>query len=897
MNTVYPSNVARGYRRKRFYPTPIRILTHLSSTTAHEPGTLSVLTQEGIAAATHSGRTTATKWLARLEANGLLAGDRAHVPGHRVRKTVYRLTHEGWVEARKLRERFQSDIVEVLAPDLAPTPIRVAEIPEIFPAYVNLTATVSLIRRGRLDFTKLHGIGSGAVAPVLWGDTVRRMGRVFGRTDESRALDVWCASPSPLLVVTGLPGIGKSSLVASWLVRQRPRPYLYWFELHDGTTRAMFLRDLAAFFARLGRRGLTNLLGERGVEDPAVTERILAHDLRDLSLLFVLDNFQAATSDLARFVTGAILRLSQEVGAKLLLISRTVPSLVQRRRGPGGPRVDVLRLGGLDPGASVALLRSKGFAGDDAALQRAADSAKGHPILLSFAAQTGAAVSGAIARYLDDEIWRTLTRDERTILEAASLFRGLVPLDSLHCFSRGWQAAIHGLQAKNLLAPTLSGGVVVHDTIREYIGGRLPEARRRSFHSLASSYFLDSSDGRDQLEGMYHLIESGDAKALGQYLVAHGTVLLDSVPATELLRLLQSISAMPLESLPACLLPEIKGDALRALGDLQPALLEYRHAFQRAGSEGRPERIPRLLRRMASIERCRDELPKALGHLIEAQAWLERHPDRAERGEVLRELALVEKTRGDLVQASSYMNESVDLATEASEPGALARSLAALGTIEERRGNAERALEIKLEALRIAERGGNLTETARASISIGVSLHNLGRLEETLRYYDRAAQIARVVGNVRLQGIAVMNRSSALVELGMYQDAVPIVEEAKRLVMMLQERSTIALLDMGIGQLEMGLGHWNRAVRLWERALKDLKQVDDPFTYAQCLAYTARLYLDHGDLDASRKMLEEAGGIARELGGAMLIKTVEDVRRRLVDSQGVGESPSPRAGT
>src|SRR5207244_2333957 len=125
------------------------ILAHLSATASHEPTSLSGLTQEGIAAATHSGRTTATKWLAWMESSGLVVGERAHVPGHRVRKTVYRLSHEGWVQAMKLRSRLTSDIVEVLAPGLDPTPMRVAEIPEIFPAYVNMTAAVSLVRRGR----------------------------------------------------------------------------------------------------------------------------------------------------------------------------------------------------------------------------------------------------------------------------------------------------------------------------------------------------------------------------------------------------------------------------------------------------------------------------------------------------------------------------------------------------------------------------------------------------------------------------------------------------------------------------------------------------------------------------------------------------------------------------
>lgn len=887
--------MARGYRRKRFYSTPVRILTHLSSGASHEPASLSTLTQEGIAVATHSGRTTATKWLARLEFSGLVMGERAHVPGHRVRKTVYRLTHEGWVEATKLRARFQTDVVEVLAPDLDPTLMRVAEIPEIFPAYVNLVAAVSLVRGGRLDFTKLHGIGSGNVAPILWGDTVRRLGRVFGRSDESRDLDAWCESSSTLLVVTGLAGIGKSTLVASWLVRQRPRPYIYWFEIHDGTTRALFLRDLAAFLTRLGRRGLKSLLDEGRVEDPQVTERVLRHDLRDIPILFVLDNFQKATPELVRFASGPILRLAGETPAKVLLISRTVPAFLSRRKAPRGSRNEVLRVAGLDSASSVALLRSKGFAGDEIALGRAAESAKGHPILLSFAAQTGSAVGGEVTRYLEEEIWRTLTKDERTILEAASLFRGLVPLDSLHCFSKNWQVAIYGLQTKNLLAPTVSAGVVVHDAVREFVRNRLAAGRRRQFHALAAGYYLDGSEMRDRLEGLAHLVASEDTKSFGAYLTRDAATLLDSVPASEILRILRAVEGAGLEPVAACVLPELLGDALRASGDLQPAILQYRHAVQRSESHSRPERISRLLRKIASIERCRDENAKALGHLIEARGRLEGHPDPAERGEILRELALVEQSQGDFSQASAHMNESVDLATDASEPGALSRSLTALGSIEARRGNPDRALEFKVEGLRVAERGGNLTETARASIAVGVSLHELERHEEALKNYDRALQIARLVGNIRLQGYALMNRSAAMMDLGLYQDAGPILEEAKRFVQIVEERSTLAMLQITDGQREMGLGRWNRAVRLWERGLHELR-AGDPSDYARSLTYVGRFYLERGDVEQATRLLAEAREIAGKLGGATLIGTIEGLMKR-VETQTIRPSTPYRSET
>src|SRR6266498_3170123 len=871
--------VARGYRRKRFYSTPNRILTHLSATVAHEPVTLSVLTQEGIAASTHSGRTTATKWLARLEASGLVAGERAHVPGHRVRKTVYRLSHEGWVEAMKVRARLKTDIVEVVAPALDPTPMRVSDIPEIFPSYVNLTAAVSLIRRGRLDFTKLQGIGSGAVAPILWGDTLRRLGRVFGRSDESRALDSWAASPSAVLVVTGIAGIGKSALVASWLVRQRPRPYIYWFEIHDGTTRPAFLRDLAAFLARLGRRGLTNLLREGRAHAQPVTVRVLNHDLKDLPILLVLDNFQRANPDLARFLRGPILELCQSGPTKVVMISRTVPPNLARRKAPKRPRIEVLRIGGVGLDAARSVLRAEGFAGDEVALQRVANTARGHPILLSFAAQTGSMVSGEMTRYLEREIWRTLTKDERTLLEAASLFRGLVPLDAMHCFTPEWQMAVHSLQAKNLLAPTISGGVVVHDSIREYIRDRLPEPRRRSFHSLASSYFLDASEMHDRLEGLFHLVEAGDLKGFGEYLVSRGAGLPDSVPASELLSVLRKVDPDRLEPAPMCVQPEVVGDALRALGDLHPALLEYRHAVQRCEAVGRPERIPRLLRKIASIERCRNEPAKALGHLVEAQARLAPHPDSAERGEVLRELALLEEAHGALADAALHMNQAVDLAAEVSEPGALARSLAALGTIEAERGNRERGLEFKLESLRIAERGGNLTETARACISVGVSLHDLGRHEESLKYYDRALQLARLVGDIRLQAYAMMDRAAAMTDLELYPEAGTMLQEAKRLVQVLEERDTLFLIEITEGQREMGLGRWNRATRLFDRGLRGLKEFGGVTDYARALIYVGRFYLEQGERDSGLKILQEARAIVRRLGNPALAAQVEDLAK------------------
>src|SRR2546422_595222 len=311
---------------------------------------------------------------------------------------------------------------------------------------------------------------------------------------------------------------------------------------------------------------------DRGVPDPRrLVEFVL---LRPRRLGDRGDREEHARRELARFLFGPLLEVAAAGSAKIVFISRTIPAALSRGKPEKRPRVQILRVDGLDDEASKSLLLSKGFAGDEVAVGRAVQAAKGHPILLSFAAHTGSAVGGEMTRYLDREIWHTLTKTERTLLEAASLFRGLVPLDALVRFSSESQSAIQSLQSKNLIAPTMSSGVVMHDAIREYVRKRIPDSRRRAYHALAATYFLDGSGMRDRLEGLFHLVESGDAAAVGEVLVSTGATLLDSVPATDLQEVLKRIDVDAI-SPPACsVLPELRGDALRAIGHLQPALQE-----------------------------------------------------------------------------------------------------------------------------------------------------------------------------------------------------------------------------------------------------------------------------------------------------------------------------------
>jgi tetratricopeptide (TPR) repeat protein len=161
-----------------------------------------------------------------------------------------------------------------------------------------------------------------------------------------------------------------------------------------------------------------------------------------------------------------------------------------------------------------------------------------------------------------------------------------------------------------------------------------------------------------------------------------------------------------------------------------------------------------------------------------------------------------------------------------------------------------------------------------------MSLHELRRYEESLRYYDRALQIGRLVGNIRLQGYALMDRAAAMMDIGQFEEAGPVIEEAKRLISVLEEKDSLFMIDISDGQREMGLGRWTRATRLWDRGLRGLKELGGVSDYARALTYVGRFYLEKGETGPGLRFLDEARGIAKTVGLESLLSEIQALETR-----------------
>jgi len=357
-------------------------------------------------------------------------------------------------------------------------------------------------------------------------------------------------------------------------------------------------------------------------------------------------------------------------------------------------------------------------------------------------------------------------------------------------------------------------------------------------------------------------------------LDSEGAPLLDSVAAEEIASLAHSLTLDETESGTYCVFAEVLGDSLRIRGHIEPGLFQYGHARRLAEASGLPGRIPRLLRKMGFLERCRNHYSKALGYLIEAHARLLELRNPKEMVEVLRELALAEQALGDLEQASHHLNEAVDLATELADRAALSRTLLALGSLESLRGHADRGLAFDLEGLRVAEKSGNVTEIAHAHVVVGAALIGMDRAQESLSHLAEGFEAARLLGNLRLMGYATMNQTSALLHLTRYREAGPCLHRAKDYFGVLEEKDVAGFLKTYEGELEMGLGNWSRAVRAFDEGIAELRSHGSPADLALVLRDVAGFYAKHESWAQSQAFLVEAREVARRIGSPKLLAEI-----------------------
>ncbi|HJQ51554.1 MAG TPA: AAA family ATPase [Gaiellaceae bacterium] len=695
-----------------------------------------------------------------------------------------------------------------------------------------------------------------------------------------------------LLTLVGVPGIGKSRLVAELLQVVEAEPDLiawrqgrslpygesgsYWalgeiVKSHAGIldsdsleeAEAKFVETVTGLAADEGERAwlalhARPLLGlEGGAERPerdeafAAWRRLLEAAAEQRPLVLVFEDLHWADDGLLDFVDHLA---DWATTVPLLIVGTARPELLDRRPGWGGGKRNAftLSIGALtDEDIARLLQHLLDQAVLDADAQQAVlRRAEGNPLYAEeyarlLAEHDGAGdlplpetVQGLIAARID-----ALPPEEKTLLQDASVIGKVFWPGAL---GNPDERLVHSLERKEFVRRDRRSSIAGetqyafrHALVRDVAYGQIPRPRRVEKHRRAAQWIasLAPDRGEDRAEMLAHHYR--EALALG--------------------------SAAGID------VSDLRGPAQKAFAEAAARALSLSAwaAAVQLGEEaleltdpGAPDR-PRIQLNVAYATWyvARND-PELIASAVEGFLALE---DLASAAEASALLARVLGNRGDAAGSQAAAERAVDLARRVPSSPGTARAIvqsASIAIVQQR--DSATAIELAREALVMAERIGDASVAARALNTIGLARVHDGD-EDGIHDLERSVEVSLGANASGVAGSALNNLAAALGTVGRLSEGFARVNDARTIYE--RHGSAASLIWNDAAQVEYldVLGDLDGVL---EGAATYLSHPDaeDRYTAPSILAARARALLARGEVGPALDDAERALGLLRARG-------------------------------
>ena len=310
---------------------------------------------------------------------------------------------------------------------------------------------------------------------------------VHGRVDAIQDMNSWFEKGSPCMVIHGIAGIGKSTLVANWLrehMTEVPHLSVCWYpcqpwdkavglavsllhrfgvdDKHDPyqLMETLPLTPGAEFDVDAWRRRLLAYL----TDAQAIRERFVGEAGGPPPYwLIVLDDVHHVAND-ARDLLGALLDICKKAPLRLVFVSRTTLNVYDRRDVHTRELVEEMPLQGLSIDEISDWVEN--MDGSPPAPEDVLRLTGGHPLALELLEIYGQATHGDWLKFLDEEIIHHMPEEEHELLATLAVAESPVPWGKL-ASAVNWEGNPPERLLTYGLLLELEDGMWLHEALRE----------------------------------------------------------------------------------------------------------------------------------------------------------------------------------------------------------------------------------------------------------------------------------------------------------------------------------------------------------------------------------------------------------------------------------------------
>ncbi|HSV41815.1 MAG TPA: tetratricopeptide repeat protein [Methanomassiliicoccales archaeon] len=886
--------------RKSLLTVRERVLLHLFPLQryAQDSDAPRTVTQDGIATAVDVGRNNVAKILQELGDEGIIENQSKHVKGLPSIRRVYFLTQAGFEEAKRLKDEVEAIEVDVLDLKGVEHKDTIGRLSVYLPNNYSFLELTMGVARGRFDCQSFH---EGKVKEerrfVDFSDKKPAVRNFFGREKENRQLiELLTSDVTRAVVVYGIPGIGKTTLLAKFAQDVRERTNVFWLKVHEWVSVKGLLRPLAEFLSQMGKKNLEWYLNQNEVPVTGEVLQILITDLEDVPALLIFDDVQKCEKTVQELLRALLGVVEEMPRVRLICATRDLPAFYSRSLVVKNV-VKELQLDGLDRTSSERMLRSRSIPEEH--LEQIVQITKGHPLFLELIEDPESALGKNIRMFIEHEVMSKLDPAERRVTNVAAVFRYPVMMDAFfiadeeinremkggeqdiepHNYTISYET-VDSLIGKSILHETVGRVIGMHDLLREFTYSRLTPRQRLVFHRAAARFYLQDSSLSSQVEALYHCIMAKDLSKALDIASARGDDIIAKGYATQLSPLLEKLiadgSLQHAVERPVLLMQHAR--ILQLWGEYDRALAEFKELIDTLPGEDSLRILAETYRHIGSIEMARSRFPESRANLETALEYALKIGDLSTQAEINYDRGGLAERLGENVEAIRFFELAGEQARKAGDRLSLGRSLYGIGRVKGNLMEWDEAYLWKSEALTVLEKAGDANMIAKVSSSLGNNLRMMRRNDEALQMFERAIELANSVGDVNTLAYVLSNMAAAHLESNDLANAEDLIHQATRIFQKLNDRLMIATMHLYRGFLFQKRGDWEWARDEFRQTVEIMKGMGHTARLARWTYEVAKAYLQAGDLIEAEKMLNEAGAAA-DSSGQLILST--EIQREL----------------
>jgi tetratricopeptide (TPR) repeat protein/DNA-binding MarR family transcriptional regulator len=849
-------------------PVDKRILLHIMEYSKYEnqfevPFAIS---QEGIAKAIGIRRDNIPRAMKDLKAAGLVVENVARVEGVYRKRKVYFLTDQGFQFIQELRAKILSTEVEVRTPEGRIEKIKISDLNSRFrPARpLGLIEILNrIIPEGYIDQKELEfrpqkdDVGSSkaadeyAPAPgvskyIEHLDDAPPQRYFVGRSKEilkiKNSLET---EDQKIVVIYGIPGIGKTSLASKVISEFSGRRNLFWYRFHRWDTMRSILLPFSEFLANMQRRRLKSYLTGKHTLDFNNIFQILEDELDQSNTILVFDDFQRIKEDIAEFFSLLIEILGRIRGVHVIIVGRRILPFYDRSDVIVKKLVGELQLDGLDESSSRQLLKLKDI--NDVLFKKIYELTQGHPLFLELISSVKDITDKKdIKRYIYEEIFSNLEEREKILMNILSVFRYPVTSSAVFIEEDMDIEVLDSLVERNLVQEIAYDMYDIHDLVREFFYIRLPPNIRQRYHLEGSKYYIEDGSTLASIEAQYHFLKAGDFKKAAALAVANGDEVINKGYLEEFMNVLEDFT---MKNTPETYWADImllKAEILTITGDLDTALDHYNQALLLSEKSKIPLVKAKALRKIGQIARTRSDLKNAEKNYNESLKISEQIKDNQGIADIYRGLGEIYGIKGEFEKAIEFLLKGLDYAQKAEDLQVVAMAYVDLGTVYGNMGDHQKAIEYHEKCISVLEETGDQYSMSKVMNNLGVVYLNKGEQDEALKYFEDSIKLSRSTGDIRQMGYGLTNASEIYINDSKFDRAKDYLDESIKIFNKIGDKFKLAGAYCNYGVIYSKQKTWDKAIDQFSKGIKILEKLHHSY-------YLAKKYIDFGKIYDTKK--------------------------------------------